>query len=174
VEDTVNGPQITVVGNVGADPRLRNLADGTFVADFRVAMTPSRYDKAREAWVDQETSWFKVTCWRTLAEHTHMSVHKGDKVIVTGTFSARPWTDKDGIVRVSNEIDASSVGVDLTRGPVLQKRFERSATAETGERTDTSTDEGITVDRFTGEILADEVLADGVLADEAEPDQVAA
>ena len=160
----MNGPQITVVGNVGGDARLRNLADGTFVADFRVAMTPSRFDRTREAWIDQPTLWFTVTCWRTLAEHTHMSVHKGDKVIVTGTFSTRTWLDKEGVERLSNEIDASSIGVDLARGPVTQRRFERTPTVETDERSEASADEGVTVDPFTGEVLADE----------AEPDQVAA
>jgi single-strand DNA-binding protein len=160
----VNGPQITVVGNVGGDPRLRNLADGTFVADFRVAMTPSRFDKAREAWVDLPTEWFSVTCWRALAEHAAMSFRRGDKVIVTGTFSTRTWKDKDGLDRVSSEIDATSVGMDVTRGPVQQLRVERPAPATTDERSEVTEDEGITVDQFTGEVLADE----------AEPDQVAA
>lgn len=156
----MNGPQMTVVGNVGTAPRLRALADGTLVTDFRVAMTPSRFDKAREAWVDQETLWFSVTCWRTLAEHTAMSVNKGDKVIVTGTFSTRGWTDKEGVERVSNEIDASSVGVDLTRGPVIQKRLVRveandAATAETSEASEATEDQWAGsdgVDRVTGEL----------------------
>ena len=130
----MNGPQMTVVGNVGGSPKLRSLADGTFVTSFSVAMTPSRFDKTSEAWVDQETLWFRVTCWRSLAEHAAMSFSKGDKVIVTGTFSTSTWKDKDGVDRVSSEIDAVSVGMDLTRGPVQQKRFERvSADPVTGE-----------------------------------------
>ena len=156
----MNGPQMTVVGNVGGDPRLRSLADGTLVCDFRVAMTPSRYDKARETWVDQETLWFSVTCWRSLAEHAHMSVHKGDKVIVTGTFSTRTWQDKDGVDRVTNEIDASSVGVDLTRGPVTQRRFERTVVVETEE----STEQAVAVDPFTGEVLEDQPAPEQVAA----------
>jgi len=160
----LNGPQITVVGNVGGEPRLRSLADGTYVADFRVAMTPSRFDKTSESWVDQETLWFSVTCWRTLAEHAHMSVHKGDKVIVTGTFSTRTWTDKDGIDRFSNEIDASSGGVDLTRGPITQRRFVRTTVADNGESTTEPSDEAITVDTYTGEVLSEQAEADHVAA----------
>jgi single-strand DNA-binding protein len=143
----LNAPQITVVGNVGAPPRLRSLADGTFVADFRVAMTPSRFDKTKEAWVDQETLWFSVTCWRSLAEHASMSFNKGDKVVVTGAFSTRTWKDKEGVDRVSNEIDASSVGMDLTRGPVVQKRFER-----------------VVADPDTGEVISQQAAPDQVAA----------
>ena len=162
----MNGPQITVVGNVGAPPRLRSLADGTFVADFRVAMTPSRFDKTRDAWVDQETLWFSVTCWRSLAEHVSMSVNKGDKVIVTGTFSTRTWKDKEGVDRVSSEIDAASVGVDLTRGPVLQKRFERTTAAEDDgdKRTEEWPDDSVAVDLLTGEVLPAQAAPDEVAA----------
>mgnify|MGYP003296684987 CR=1 FL=1 len=133
----MNGPQITVVGNVGGSPKLRSLADGTFVTSFSVAMTPSRFDKTSEAWVDQETLWFRVTCWRSLAEHAAMTFNKGDKVIVTGTFSTSTWKDKDDVERVSSEIDAVSVGMDLTRGPVVQRRFER-----------------VTADPMTGEVVS--------------------
>jgi single-strand DNA-binding protein len=132
----VNGPQITVVGNVGSTPRLRTLANGTLVTDFRVAMTPSRFDKTAEAWVDQETLWFGVSCWRALGEHAAMSFNKGDKVIVTGTLSTRAWKDKEGVDRTSMEIDASSAGLDLTRGPVIQKRVERTGPAVTDASSD--------------------------------------
>jgi single-strand DNA-binding protein len=131
-------------------------------------MTPRRFDKATESWVDQPTEWFSVTCWRALADHAAMSLHKGHKVIVTGTFSTRTWTDKDGVERVSNEIDASSVGMDLTRGPVVQKRFERSTTTDVGDkRTDDSND--VAADRLTGEVIPEQSLPD-----HAAPDEVAA
>ena len=164
MEDIVNGPQITVVGHVGGTPRLRTLTDGTFVADFRVAMTPSRFDKTTGAWVDQPTEWFSVTCWRALAEHASMSIHKGHKVIVTGTFSTRTWTDKEGVERVSSELDATSVGLDLTRGPVQQRRFERLE-AETDDKPTGVWDDGsVTLDPETGELIPGQVAPDQVAA----------
>jgi single-strand DNA-binding protein len=143
----LNGPQITVVGNVGTPPKLRSLAGGTLVADFRVAMTPSRFDKTSEAWVDQETLWFDVSCWRHVAEHAAMSFHTGDKVIVTGRLSVRSWKDKEDQPRVSMEIDASSVGMDLTRGPVVQRRLER-----------------VNADPATGEVVPEQPAVDQVAA----------
>lgn len=139
-EEALNGPQITVVGHVAWPPRLRSLASGTVVADFRIGTTPSRFDKTTNAWVDEETLWFNVNCWRTLAEHAALSFHKGDKVIVTGSMTTRSWKSKEGEERSSLEIDATSVGMDLARGPVLQKRVERTQPADTAAA-DAATDD---------------------------------
>ena len=43
---------ITVVGNVVADPELRFTSTGAAVATFRVASTPRRYDSQSGQWVD--------------------------------------------------------------------------------------------------------------------------
>jgi single-strand DNA-binding protein len=160
----MNGPQITVVGNVAAAPRLRSLADGTVVADFRVAQTPSRYDKARECWVDLEPLWFTVSCWRTLGEHASMSFNKGDKVIVTGRLSTRSWTNDKDELRSSLEIDATSVGMDISRGPVLQKRFERTPSAVDDKPADPWETAQPGVDPSSGEMTAAEPAPDEVAA----------
>ena len=114
--------QITVVGNVGWEPQRRVLASGAVVTDFRVATTPRRLDKASGEWRDLETMWFTVSCWRQLADHVADSVHKGDKVVVTGRLQAKSWKTKEGEPRSGLEIEAMSVGLDLSRGPVTQQR----------------------------------------------------
>jgi single-strand DNA-binding protein len=160
----MNGPQITVVGNIAAAPRLRNLADGTVVADFRVAQTPSRYDKARECWVDLEPLWFTVNCWRTLAEHASMSFNKGDRVIVTGRLSTRSWTNDKDEVRSTLEIDAASLGMDISRGPVIQKRFERTPSSTDAKPADPWTTDAVAVDPDTGEVIPQQAAPDQVAA----------
>ena len=121
----MNGPQITVVGHLARPPRARTLAGGTVVADFRIATTPRRLDKATGQWSDLETLWFGVTCWRALAEHAALSLKKGDRVVVTGRLTTRSWRTEQGEDRSGLEIDAISVGLDLARGPVTQIRVER-------------------------------------------------
>jgi len=123
----MNGPQITVVGHLAWPPRSRTLAGGTVVADFRIGTTPRRFDKSSGQWSDLETLWFGVTCWRDLAEHATTSLKKGDRVVVTGRLSTKSWTTKEGEQRSGLEIDASSVGLDLARGPVSQTRAERTS-----------------------------------------------
>lgn len=137
-------PFITVTGHVGAPPRTRVLADGTIVTDFRVASTPRHRDKATGAWRDGETMWFGVSCWRALAENVAASVHKGDKVVVSGRLTVSSWTTEKGEQRSGLEIVSPTVGFDLSRGTaVLHKNPPLTVT----------TDPGYPVDRDTGEVL---------------------
>lgn len=123
-------PVITVVGNLGREPRQRAVASGAIVADFRVASTPRRFDKVSNSWSDGGTTWFGVTCWRALAEHCAQSLKKGDRVIVTGKLTTKTWVNDQGEERSSLEIEATAVGFDLTRGPAVQQRVPRSSDLE--------------------------------------------
>ncbi len=112
----MNEPTITLVGHLAAPPRLRTTAAGVCVADFRVAATPRKHDKGTGEWGDGETLWFSVTAWRALAEHCAASLGKGDKVVVSGRLTVRSWKGDDGVERSGLEVDAASVGLDLSRG----------------------------------------------------------
>lgn len=125
----MNEPQITLSGNVAAAPALR-LAAGTPVTSFRVGATPRRYDKATGTWSDGETLWFTVTAWRALAEHCVASLVKGDKVVVSGRLTQRTWTADDGSSRPGLELDAASIGIDLSRSNALSIRSKAQPSAE--------------------------------------------
>ncbi|MER6399475.1 single-stranded DNA-binding protein [Kitasatospora sp. NPDC086009] len=114
----MNETQVTVIGNVATEVSCTRTADGVAVANFRLASTERRYDRLREAWVDGETQWVTVTAWRALAAHLIGSLSKGDPVVVSGRLRVREWMD--GEARRSRvEIDARSVGHDLSRGTAV-------------------------------------------------------
>lgn len=114
----MNETQVTVIGNVATDVSCTRTADGVAVANFRLASTERRYDRLREGWVDGETQWVTVTAWRALAGHLIGSLSKGDPVVVSGRLRVREWTE--GEARRSRvEIDARSVGHDLSRGTAV-------------------------------------------------------
>ena len=115
-------PLITVVGNVAGPPRLRTTPAGVPVADFRIAATPRRHDRAAGTWSDGETLWFGVTAWRALGEHCAGSLKKGDRVVVQGRLTTRTWETEDGERRSSLEVDAGSVGLELTRAMATSVR----------------------------------------------------
>ena len=115
-------PVITVSGNVGGMPRTRVVASGAVVTDFRIANTPRKVDKASGAWADGLTIWFGVSCWRNLAENVAASVKTGDRVTVTGRLRAHTWKTELGEERSSLEIDAQTIGFDLSRGKAVQER----------------------------------------------------
>jgi single-strand DNA-binding protein len=121
--------QVTVVGNLVAEPRLAFTNDGQAVASFRLASTPRRFDRATEEWKDGDTLFTSVTCWRALAENVSASLKKGSSVIVLGRLSVRPYETKDGDKRQSVDIDAIAVGPELGRAITLIKRAERAVPA---------------------------------------------
>jgi single-strand DNA-binding protein len=117
---------VTVVGNLVAEPRLAYTKDGQAVVSFRLASTPRRFDRAAGVWKDGDTLFTSVTCWRALAENVYQSLKKGNAVIVLGRLSVRPYETKDGEKRQSVDIDAVAVGPDLGRVTTIVKRAERA------------------------------------------------
>ena len=135
-------PLITVVGNVGAPPRMRVVASGAVVTDFRLASTPRKKDRATEAWGDGETLWFGITCWRALADNVAASLQKGDRVVVTGRLAAHTWLTEQGEKRSGLEIEASSVGLDLALARAVQERsVPLTVTSDPGRPVDDDQDE---------------------------------
>src|SRR5450432_2578205 len=126
--DTMFDTQVTVVGNLVAEPRLSFTKDGQAVASFRLASTPRRFDRSAGEWRDGDTLFTSVTCWRALAENVSASLKKGSSVIVLGRLSVRPYETKEGDKRQSVDIDAIAVGTDLGRVITIIKRAERGIT----------------------------------------------
>ncbi len=111
----LNDAQISLTGYVATQPVTRTLNDGTLTVSMRVAWTPRRQDRVTGEWVDCNTSYVTVICWRRLASNVAICVRKGDAVVVKGRLSVRSY-EKDGATRIVVEVDANSVGHDLSRG----------------------------------------------------------
>lgn len=99
--------QITIIGNVGRDPEMRYTQGGVAVCDFSVAVN-KRYTTAGGEQRD-ETTWFRVTCWRQLAETMGKYLTKGKQVMVVGEVTASAYTDKAGQPAATLEITANTV-----------------------------------------------------------------
>jgi single-strand DNA-binding protein len=109
----MNESYVTVQGWVGNDVDLRDAGE-TQVASFRLGSTP-RYNRGG-TWVDGQTSWFTVNCWRALGRNVKESVQRGDAVIVHGRVRVDVW-EREGMPNsVQWVVDASFVGHDLTKG----------------------------------------------------------
>jgi len=113
----MNEAFVTFQGWVGNEVVHRDTAQGS-VANFRVGSTP-RIRKRNGDWVDGPTSWFSVSCWRSLADHVRDSVRKGEPVLVHGRLRTDVWEREDGQSSVTYVVDATYVGHDLTRGTAV-------------------------------------------------------
>ena len=99
--------QCMIVGNLGADPEMRYTPDGTPVTSFRVAV--NRKWTGADGTPGEKTWWFRVTCWRRLAETTNQYLKKGRPVLVIGESDASAWMGQDGEPRASLELTAQTV-----------------------------------------------------------------
>lgn len=95
---------VMLIGNLGADPECRTTADGTSVANFRMA-TSGRW-RDRSGALQERTEWHTVTCWRNLADVCGKYLKKGSRVYIDGSLHYTKWTDAEGITRYGCEINA--------------------------------------------------------------------
>jgi single-strand DNA-binding protein len=85
---------LILIGNLGADPEIRQTHDGGVVASLNLATTDRRKNQAGE-WVDH-TEWHRVTVFGRTAETARDYLKKGSKVLLEGHMRTRKWTDKSG------------------------------------------------------------------------------
>lgn len=107
--------KIIIVGNLGRDPELRYTPQGTPVCNFSVATNERWRDSAGEP--QERTTWFRVAVWGKRAENVNQYLKKGSQVYVEGRLSVREYTDREGMVRTSLDVNASDVQF-LDRRPV--------------------------------------------------------
>ena len=105
---------ITFSGNVGSDPEVSFTPNGVAVAKFSVAETERIRNNETGEWSDGDTSWWRCTAWKRVAEQIGENVLKGTPVTVTGRVKIRPW-DKDGVTQYSTEVTVDTIGHDIAR-----------------------------------------------------------
>lgn len=111
----VNETQVTMIGNAVEDPVLRFGKSGQPFVTFRLASTVRRRDPGTGEYVDVGTNFVTVLAFRQLARNVAESLRKGQPVVVSGRLRVNQWQagERTG---TSVEIDATTVGHDLSRG----------------------------------------------------------
>ncbi len=115
---------VTVIGNLTQDPELRFTASGVAMANISVADS-RRYQDRNGDW-QEETSFFRGTCWRDVAENVAESLTKGSRVIISGRLKQRTWETKEGEKRNVVELDIQDIGPSLRWATAAVTRTPRS------------------------------------------------
>lgn len=106
--------KVILVGNLGRDPEVRNMANGESVCNFSIATTDSWKDKSGQK--QERTEWHNIVMYRRLAEIAGEYLKKGTPVYIEGKLQTRKWQDKDGNDRYTTEIIADQMQMLGGRG----------------------------------------------------------
>ena len=113
--------KLIIVGNLGRDPEMRYMPDGTPVTTLSIAT--SRKWNNPDGSKGEETTWFRVTAWRKTAEIAAQYLTKGQQVMIEGrltpdkaTGGPKIWTRQDGTAGASFEVTADRLVLLSSRG----------------------------------------------------------
>ncbi|MEZ4902728.1 MAG: single-stranded DNA-binding protein [Spirosomataceae bacterium] len=99
--------KVILLGNLGSDPEVRHLENGSAVARFNIA-TSENYTNRNGERVEQ-TEWHRIELWDNLAKIAEQYLKKGNSVYIEGKIKTETWTDKEGNQREGKTIRANSM-----------------------------------------------------------------
>jgi single-strand DNA-binding protein len=99
--------KVQLIGNLGQDPEIINLADGKKIAKFSIA-TQDRY-KNKQGETVNDTQWHRIVAFNSTANIIADYVKKGNKIGVEGKLVTRAWDDKEGNKRYTTEVVCNEI-----------------------------------------------------------------
>lgn len=95
--------KVILVGNLGNDPEIKQLNNGSAVANISLATSETWIDKATNE-QKEKTEWHRVVLFGKLAEVAGQYLQKGSQVYIEGQLQTRKWQDQSGQDRYTTEI----------------------------------------------------------------------
>jgi len=99
--------KVMLIGNLGRDPEMRHTPSGRPVTSFSVAT--NRSWQAADGERHEETEWFNIVAWGSLAEICQQHLSRSQQVYVEGRLQTRRWDDAEGTKHFSTEVVAREV-----------------------------------------------------------------
>lgn len=97
--------KVILIGNVTADPELKQTQNGTSICSFSIAV--NRKFKTENG--QQNVDFINIVTWRQQAEFVTRYFRKGNPILVCGQLQTREWTDKQGTKRIAVEVVADEL-----------------------------------------------------------------
>ena len=100
--------KVILVGNLGADPEMRQTGSGTAICSFTLATSESWTDK-QSGEKQERTEWHRIKIFGRLGEIAHEYLKKGRQVYIEGSIRTDKFTGKDGVEKYFTDIIASEM-----------------------------------------------------------------
>ena len=102
--------KVILVGNLGAEPEIRNMNNGQKVAGLSLATSEQWTDKNTNE-KNERTHWHRVSVFdQNSVSYAENYLRKGSKVYVEGKLQTRKWQDQSGQDRYTTEVVVNSIG----------------------------------------------------------------
>lgn len=98
--------KVILIGNLVADPELKQTPSGVAVTSFRIAVG-RKYRSGGEA--QPQADFIDIVAWRATAEFVTKYFSKGKPILVCGSIQSRTWTDQNNQKRYTVEVVADEV-----------------------------------------------------------------
>jgi len=105
--------EITIVGNVTADPVLRKSANGRGVVRFDVAINRRRFNRETNQYDDLPPVFHRVVAFGPLAENAAETLRKGLEVAVVGQMADDSYETETGEKRRQVVLEAQIISPSL-------------------------------------------------------------
>lgn len=120
--------KVIIIGNLGQDPDVKYMPNGTAVVNITVATSESWKDKNTGEQVEK-TEWHRVVFFKRLAEIVGEYLKKGSKIYIEGKLKTRKWQDKNGADHWTTEIHAKEMQMLDSRGQGQQSNSSQQPSA---------------------------------------------
>ncbi|WP_249962163.1 single-stranded DNA-binding protein [Histophilus somni] len=133
--------QVTLLGNVGNDPEIKQFSDGSLVAKLTLATTHSYKPKDSDEWVET-VDWHTVQAYGSQAKTIANYVRKGHKLEIVGSIKNNNYTDNKEVkhygyfIRVKEVILIEKITGKFAELPTNQIQGAKPVEAEDGNRED--------------------------------------
>lgn len=117
--------RVQLIGNLTADPEMKQIPGGQVVTSFSIATNQSWTDAAGQK--QQKTEFHNIVAWRKLAEICGQYLKKGAKVYLEGKLQTRSWQGEDGVKRYKTEIVLDNMIMLGGKGEMAGVGYDREA-----------------------------------------------
>ena len=101
--------RVELIGNLAADPDIRETLSGKKVANFSIAT--NRGWKSPQGSEKHATDYHRVVAWNKLGEICGEHLKKGSSVLIDGALRNRSYETKEGDKRYVTEIQANNINI---------------------------------------------------------------
>nr|WP_262691793.1 single-stranded DNA-binding protein [Kordiimonas aestuarii] len=106
--------KVILVGNLGRDPEVRTMNDGSPVVNLSLATSETWRDR-QSGERKERTEWHRVVIFNeNLAKVAQQYLKKGSTIYIEGQLQTRKWTDQQGVEKYSTEVVLQRFRGELT------------------------------------------------------------